>query len=286
MRAALAALALALAACAGEAPSPRYHLGEPYQLGGNWSYPREDFALDARGIADIQPVVSGLTANGERREDAMVAAHRTLQLPAIVTVTNLETGRSLRLRVNDRGPEAPGRVIAVSPRAAALLGARGPFQARVSVDGEASRAAIAGLPGQAAALPVAAAPVGTVERETLAPPEGARARAAPPPQARPIAAAEPAVGPAPPPAALAEAVTQGPAMPGRLWLEGNRFFRRDLAEREAARLPGGRVLPVGPRGRGQAFQVRAGPYATIAEADRALRAALAAGIGDAALVVE
>lgn len=283
MRRGLLAAALALAACAGETPAPRYHLGEPYLMGGVWSYPREEFALVAQGIAAIAPTRPGLTANGECRTDGLYAQHRTLQLPAILLVTNLETGRSLRLRVNDRGPEEPGRILAVSPRAAALLGATGPFQARIELDGEASRAAIAGLPGRPALLPVATAPVGRVEREALPPPEGARGgpdgAAAP---SRPVAEASPV---ALPPAALAETVVQGAPAPGRLWLEGNRYARRDLAEREAARI-GGRVWPVGPRGRGQGFQVRAGPFANLAAADAALRAALAQGIADATLVVE
>ncbi|MBX9701719.1 MAG: sporulation and cell division repeat protein, partial [Acetobacteraceae bacterium] len=119
-------------------------VGEPYQMGGLWSYPREEFALVETGIASVLPARrGGLTANGEARDDgALTAAHRTLQLPAIVAVTNLETGATLRVRVNDRGPERPGRVIGLSPRAATLLGipAGGAAQVRVAVDGEASRA--------------------------------------------------------------------------------------------------------------------------------------------------
>ncbi|MCX8134289.1 MAG: SPOR domain-containing protein [Roseococcus sp.] len=292
MRASLAlALAALAAACeAGPAPSPRYHLGEPYRAGGLWAYPREEFALDERGIAAIQPPRPGLTANGERREEGMFAAHRTLQLPAIVTVTNLETGRSLRLRVNDRGPENPARLIAVSPRAAALLGASGPFQARVVLDGPASRAAIAGLPGQAAALSIAAAPVEAVTRESLAPPEGARAAARAQPLGREAGApsdaapAEPGVLPLP--ERLPEAVEQGAPAPGLIRLEAGRYFRRDLAEREAARIPGARAEPVGPRGRQQQFVVRAGPYASLAEADAAFARAMAAGLPELRLVVE
>ncbi len=284
----LLALAALAAACeSGPAPSPRYHLGEPYRAGGLWAYPREEFALDERGIAAIQPPRPGLTANGERREDGMFAAHRTLQLPAIVTVTNLETGRSLRLRVNDRGPENPARLIAVSPRAALLLGATGPFQARVVLDGPASRAAIEGLPGQAAALPIAAAPVEAVTRESLAPPEGARAAAPRTEPARREAAPAEAAAPSPrPPERLPEAVTQGAPAPGRIRLEAGRYFRRDLAEREAARIPGARAEPLGPRGRQQQFVVRAGPYATLAEADAAFARAMAAGLPELRLVVE
>jgi rare lipoprotein A len=253
-------------------------------MGGAWSYPREEFGLDARGVAEVVAPARGLTANGEARAYGMFAQHRTLQLPAIVVVTNLETGLSARVRVNDRGPEQPGRILGVTPRVASLLGASGPFQARVAVDGEASRAAIAGLSGQAAPLPVATAPVGRVEREALAPPDGARGGSGPVAAVRPaVVEAAPAAAP---PALLPEVAERGVPAPGRLWIEGSRFFRRDLAEREAARLAAGQVLPVGPRGRGQAFQVRFGPFATLAQADAALARARAAGIADANLVVE
>lgn len=276
---------LVLAGCAQPpAPQPRYVLGEPYRAGGLWSYPREEFALDEAGIAAIMPAASGLTANGEARDaGAMVAAHRTLQLPAIVMVTNLENGRALRLRVHERGPEAPGRIIAVSPRAATLLGAGGPFRARVVLDGDASRAAIEGLAGQAAPLPIATAPVGRVERESLAPPEGARGttgsvRAAPRPEA--VVAAAPRE-----PERLPEQVIQGAPSPGRIWLEAGRFFRRDLAQAQAARI-GGRAEPLGPPGRQQQWRVRSGPYAGIAEADAALARALALGQPDLRLAVD
>ena len=262
----------------------RYHLGDPYRAGGLWSYPKEEFALEEGGIASIMPGATGLTANGELRDgQAMVAAHRTLQLPAIVTVTNLENGRSLRLRVHERGPAAAGRIVAVSPRAAALLGASGPFRARVVLDGNASRAAIEGLAGQAALLSIATAPVGSVERESLAPPEGARAGAARA-TATPRAVSETAA-PQREPERLGEQVIQGVANPGQIWLEAGRFFRRDLAQAQAARL-GGQAEPFGPPGRQQQWRVRAGPYASIAEADAALARAIALGQPDLRLAVE
>jgi len=250
-----------------------------------WSYPQEYFALDQTGIAAITPSRSGLTANGETRDlQGMVAAHRTMQLPAVVTVTNLENGRSLRLRVNDRGPAAAGRVVAVSPRAGALLGATGPFRVRVVVDGPASRQAIEGLAGQAAPLPIQTAPVGRVERESLAPPLGARAIAnRVEPTARAIAETAPSL--AREPERLPEQVMQSAANPGRIWLEAGRFFRRDLAQIQASRL-GGRAEPLGPPGRQQQWRVRSGPYSSIAEADAALARALAQGQPDLRLAVE
>jgi rare lipoprotein A len=177
-----------------------------------------------------------------------------------------------------------GRVVGVSPRAAELLGARGPFLARVVVDGQASRAAIDGLAGQNI-LPIQAAPVGRVEREGLAPPPGARGSAGPAVAATPARTDEsPAV--ARPPERLPEQVIQGPVIyAGSIWLEASRFFRRDLAEAQAARI-GGRAEPFGPRGRQQQWRVRSGPYPTIAAADAALARALSAGQPDLRLAVE
>lgn len=64
-----------------------------------------------------------LTANGERYDqEALTAAHRTLPFGTVVEVTNLENGKSIVLRVNDRGPFVQGRVIDVSRRAARELG--------------------------------------------------------------------------------------------------------------------------------------------------------------------
>lgn len=52
----------------------------------------------------------------------VIAAHKTLPLPCRVKVTNLENGKTLKLRVNDRGPFIPGRIIDLSPRGASKLG--------------------------------------------------------------------------------------------------------------------------------------------------------------------
>ena len=63
------------------------------------------------------------TANGEIFDrHKLTAASPNLPLPSIIRVTNLDNGRSLVLRVNDRGPYVPGRVLDVSERAARQLG--------------------------------------------------------------------------------------------------------------------------------------------------------------------
>lgn len=64
-----------------------------------------------------------LTADGERyRPDALTAAHRFLPFGTEVLVTNLATGRSVVVRINDRGPFIAGRIIDLSPKAASMLG--------------------------------------------------------------------------------------------------------------------------------------------------------------------
>lgn len=296
-----AALVLALLAvgCSKPAapppqPAARYMLGQPYSMGGVWSYPKEDFGLDESGIAAVLPRAARgrRTANGEIFDpDRMLGAHRTLQLPAIVTVSNLETGRELRIRVNDRGPVQPGRILGLSPRAAQLLGvpASGAAQVRIRVEAAPSQALARGLPSAEASRPaMAAVPRAAVETESLAPLPGARdsqrIRQAPVwTHAETVADSNPALPPDP----LPEQVTMSDPRPGRLLIEGGSFFRRDLAQRQAARLAGleARVEPFGT-GRQPQFRVRLGPYPSLEAAERALGAVLQAGLPEARLLVE
>jgi rare lipoprotein A len=128
-----------------------YKVGVPYQIKGKWYYPEEDFRYSEAGIASWYGSYfhGRLTANGETYDmNALTAAHKTLPLPSIVRVTNLENGRSLKLRVNDRGPFVDGRIIDVSRRASQLLGFHQQGTARVKVDilGEESRVLAYGAP--------------------------------------------------------------------------------------------------------------------------------------------
>src|SRR5262245_27499003 len=88
-----------------------YKIGDPYQIGGVWYYPKVDYTYDQTGIASwYGPGFDGkATANGEiYDQNALTAAHNTLPLPTVVRVTNLENGRAIELRINDRGPFAHG----------------------------------------------------------------------------------------------------------------------------------------------------------------------------------
>ncbi len=86
------------------------------------------------GIASIY--CGGRTANGERaKASALTAAHRTLPFGTLVRVTNQRTGRSVVVRINDRGPFVRGRVIDVTPAAAHALGFSGLTRVTLAVLG-------------------------------------------------------------------------------------------------------------------------------------------------------
>src|SRR5437016_2373438 len=133
----IVALGLALTGCASSGPKfsgghhPRHPPGqpvyrvEPYQVKGVWYTPRADYSYDETGLASWYGpgFDQQLTADNEIYDmNQLSAAHKTLPLPSVVQVTNLQNGRSLRLRVNDRGPFVDGRIIDLSRRAAQLLG--------------------------------------------------------------------------------------------------------------------------------------------------------------------
>jgi len=102
-------------------------LGTPYTAAGRTVTPKAEPDYDRSGIASWYGALfhGRKTANGEIYDmDALSAAHPTLPLPSYVKVTHMKTGRSLVVRVNDRGPFARDRIIDLSRRAAQLLGIR------------------------------------------------------------------------------------------------------------------------------------------------------------------
>lgn len=103
----------------------RYMVGQPYRVAGNWYRPQENPNYDETGIASwYGPNFHGrMTANGEVFDQFhLSAAHPTLPLPSYVRVQNLDNGRSVIVRVNDRGPFADDRLIDVSRKTAEVLG--------------------------------------------------------------------------------------------------------------------------------------------------------------------
>ena len=121
-----------------------YKVGQPYQIDNVWYYPREQPDYDETGIASwYGPTFYGhRTANGEMYDgNQLTAAHRTLPMPVNVRVTNLDNGKSIIVRVNDRGPfpsdynpKSGDRIIDVSAGAAKKLGFYGKGTARVRVE--------------------------------------------------------------------------------------------------------------------------------------------------------
>jgi rare lipoprotein A len=104
-----------------------YSVGKPYQIGGVWYHPRENPTYNRIGRASWYGELfhGRRTANGEIYDmDRLSAAHPTLPLPIYARVTNLKNGRTIVVRVNDRGPYARDRVIDLSRRSAEVLGFR------------------------------------------------------------------------------------------------------------------------------------------------------------------
>jgi rare lipoprotein A len=136
-------------------PVPRgggsFKLGNPYTINGRTYYPSHDPAYRAEGIASWYGADfhGRRTANGEVYDmNAISAAHPTMPMPSYARVTNLENGRSIIVRVNDRGPYAHGRIIDLSTGTAKALGTYGAGLGRVRVE-YVGRAGLAGSDDQA-----------------------------------------------------------------------------------------------------------------------------------------
>jgi rare lipoprotein A len=173
----IALAAMILSACA--TPKPRLDIGrtvassprgpmvspsgrplrgteKPYQIRGVWYYPKADPDYDVKGIGSWygEQFHNRRTANGEIFDmDLPSAAHTTLPLPSLVEVTNLDNGRRMIVRVNDRGPFVDNRVIDLSRAAAEQLGYRRQGVARVRVRYIGPAAKTAFEPRQYAAAP-------------------------------------------------------------------------------------------------------------------------------------
>ena len=280
-------------------PSSRgiYKIGQPYQIDGTWYYPREQPDYDETGIASWYAPASGnkQTANGEIFDaNALTAAHRTLPMPVNVRVTNLENGRSLVVRVNDRGPFARSRIIDVSAGTAKLLGFYGKGTARVRV----TFVGPAELPGAdvpsgaqtpaaiATALP--AAPVGNVQIASLGTVPGVPAEAAVKAESLP----EP--GPETREETQADLQPDGkvievpvPAVT-HLYVQAGAFTDYRNARRLKVRLAAARGIFISPIDRnGERFyRVRVGPFDDVGEADAALADIVGLGGTDARIVVD
>ena len=143
IRATVLVIALAAAGCASSprygsapTPAPHYKVGKAYKINGRWYHPAHDPSYDKVGVASWygRDFHGRKTANGEiYNMNAMTAAHPTLPMPSLVEVKNLENGRKITVRVNDRGPFANDRIIDLSRAAARRLGFEQKGLARVRV---------------------------------------------------------------------------------------------------------------------------------------------------------
>jgi rare lipoprotein A len=114
----------------------RYSVGKPYQVAGKWFTPKAQPGYDRKGAASWygKEFHRRKTSNGEYFDMAMLtAAHPTLPLPSYARVTNLENGKVIVVRINDRGPFVGTRIIDLSKRSAQALGYLGKGKANVRV---------------------------------------------------------------------------------------------------------------------------------------------------------
>lgn len=250
---------------------PPYRVGQPYEENGRWYYPHPQPDYDEVGVASwYGPGFDGrLTADGEVYDaNGLTAAHPTLPMPVNVRVTDLDNGRSLVLRVNDRGPFARGRIIDVSARAAQLLGfyEKGTAHVRVTYVDRAGEPAAA--PAGSTAVVVASA-VPTVPVQ--------------------MAALDPAtVGP------IADAQTQPDAIPAgdagmpELYVQAAAFSDLRRAERCRRRLAAAGTLTISSIDRdGELlYTVRLGPFDDIEAANAALSRLAELGESGAKIVAD
>ena len=275
-----------------------YKVGNPYQIGDTWYYPREQPDYDETGVASwYGPTFYGHpTADGEIYDaEALTAAHRTLPLPVNVRVTNLENGKSLVVRVNDRGPFAKGRIIDVSERAAKLLGIYAAGTARVRVQFVARADLPTGQPqpfgaGTPAVVvnAVPAVPLPQVETGTLGDIPGTSQSLPPPPAAAAPPSAPPAVTSTPDPGALPTGQVSRVPVPAatHLYVQVGAFSNYQNAQRLAARLGGGLKISAIQRNGQTIYRVRSSAFDNTNDADAELARVSSAGGNDAQIVVD
>ena len=290
--------------------SIEYKVGKPYQISGVWYYPQEDYEYDETGIASWYGTKfhGRKTANGETYDmNTLTAAHRTLPMPNFVRVTNLENGRSLILRVNDRGPFARGRIIDVSRRGAQLLGfqKQGTARVRVQVMADRSRALVARIRNQSdlakvgSPITVDRLPKARVQSQALPPPGSPAAVSAPEVASLPTVQSQPqAALPLPPPSPVIPAVekefelngevTQINKVDTNIYIQAGAFSLFDNANRVRARLaPLGdvKLSQVLVNGKDM-YRVRVGPLNDVDKADQLLMAVAEAGYKNAKIIVD
>lgn len=292
LRPAALGLLCLLAACSSTHAPPRqkaapatggyYKVGNPYQIKGQWYYPKEDYSYDESGIAswygdDFHDLK---TANGEvYNKNELTAAHKTLPLPSLARVTNLENGRSIVVRVNDRGPFSGARIIDVSQRSAQLLGfeKQGTAKVRVQVLADESKAIadamrMYGGPSQASESVIAAhqtqATSAAVQTVVLEAPQ----------MPRTVKETKP----------VADYVQLPVSGSNNIYIQAGAFTNKDNAMRMKTSLSRvGRVNVTEAVVKGsQFYRVRLGPIDSVTDADKLLKKVVASGASGARIIVD
>lgn len=275
-------------AVAGVSDTP-VKIGEPYTIGGLTYTPADVADYDDVGYASWygDELAGRPTANGEIfNPDAISAAHKTLPLPSYVEVTALDTGRTILVRVNDRGPMVGDRLIDLSRGAAEQLGlTEGLTGVRVRRTNPpaAERAQLrAGRPvPERIVTPDSLLSILRTKLKALPKPKPAEAAPVTNQPAAPVASGKAKPGDdrmevrgAPPAKA---APPTAPVAGGKFVVQVGAFSSEARAN-AAAKTVGGTVSSAG-----KLWRVRMGPFASEAEARTALGQARAKGFGDAML---
>jgi rare lipoprotein A len=283
----------------GKGPVPwgggRYHVGKPYEVAGRWFEPKEQPNYDKKGMASWygEAFNRRKTSNGEWFDmTRLTAAHPTLPLPSYVKVTNLENGREVVVRVNDRGPFVGTRIIDLSKRTAQVLDFKHKGKAEVRVE-YIGRAPLNDNGSHLVAMNKEL-DRGTPMRKMIASADRRKGKA--PAANAAVAAAKPKKKAAPPPPEPAfetasyepEAEVAAPqtAMEVTYFIQLGSFSDPDNAARARDRFAA--VWPVQfievSGAAGPVFRVRLGPISSSADAETALIDAQSAGYGDARLI--
>jgi rare lipoprotein A len=319
-------LAASLGACGSSgsknvAQRGSYKIGAPYKIDGVTYTPTEEFNHVETGVASwYGPGFHGKsTANGEPYDQsARTAAHRTLQMPAIVRVTNLDNGMSTVVRINDRGPFARSRIIDLSRTAAqeldivrngtahvridqlqaesvavkeVAIGGGGPAEQQAAV-AQVSSGRYAPAPAQAQAsvqtaayAPPPPAPVYTQATYAQpAPTQPVWQTSARSPAADPAPAYVPASSSGPTVASLANGSTLQPA--SGFYVQTGAFATPENAERQRGAVSsyGMSEISQGSAGGRDVYRVRLGPYTTSDAAGIVADRLKRSGYGDARVV--
>lgn len=265
---------LALSACgARQSPSPTvssrgsYKVGTPYTIDGTTYTPREEFQRVETGVASWYGpgFHAKSTANGEQYDqNDHTAAHRTLQMPSVLRVTNLDNGRSTVVRVNDRGPYARNRILDLSKAAAEDLDMMRSGTARIRLEQ---------MQAESLAVKDIALAGGGLAEQREAMTKGGGSRRAPAPVT--------AIAAAPTP-------TPAPASASGFFVQTGAFSTAENAERQRGLVRSyglSEIFQASAGGR-DVFRVRLGPYTTADAAGIVADRLKRSGYGEARVVAD